>query len=356
MRISRLKTLRRSNNKFRSRSKTKPKRRSLLRSKRLPKPRMLTSSSALRPTSKSKDVVAVVATVATDVEAVVVTVATDVVAVVVTSSPVVTVPRPPRMASAVVEIAVVVAVATDHKLPSPSLLMVKKLLKALLNAAVAMASVSVVVTASVAMATKASPVRMLTPWTVRTVLDVADAVTERTETAEVAEATMPSPMVTPPKNPRMRSQRENARSVNLVRKRKKSPLRKSKKSDSLLTITWQLSKLRALANLPRRKLVLTKPWMLRLLSSPRNTTLLNKSNLPPRSTLKSTPSLLAPLLILSSSDSRLLLMLVMSLMLVASAVVVVVTDPARKDPNNNPVAVKVARLLSMTTISPPYDQ
>jgi hypothetical protein len=310
----------------------------------------------MMPASQSKDVVAVVATVVTDVEAVVVTVATDVVAVVVTSSPVVTVPRLPRMASAVVEIAVVVAVVTDHKLPSPSLLMVKKLLKALLNAAVAMASVSVAVTASVAMATKASPVKTLTPWTVRTVLDVADAVTERTETAEVAEATMPSPKVLlTPKNPRMKSQRENARSVNLVRKRKKSPLRKSKKSDSLLTITWQLSKLRALANLPRRKLVLTKPWMLRLLSSPRNTTLPNKSNLPPRSTLRSTPSLLAPLLVLSSSDSRLLLMLVMSLMLVASVVVVVVTDPARTDPNN-PVAVKVVRLLSMTTISPPYDQ
>lgn len=122
---SKLITSRKSSNKFKPRSKTKQ-RRSLLRSKRLPKPTMLTSSSAFRRTNKSKDAVAVVAIVATAVEAVVVTVATDVVAVVVTvvansspANPVLTVPRPPRMANAVVEIAVVVAVVIDPKLPSP---------------------------------------------------------------------------------------------------------------------------------------------------------------------------------------------------------------------------------------------
>jgi len=50
-------------------------------------------------------------------------------------------------------------------------------------------------------------------------------------------------------------------------------------------------------------------------------------------------------------------MLVMSLMLVAKVaeVAVVVTDPAMTDPNS-PEAVKVERLLSMITISQPYDQ
>jgi len=148
-------------------------------------------------------------------------------------------------------------------------LLLKVVPKVLLNVAVVMANVSVVVTASVVMATKANLVKMLTPWTVRTVLDVEDVATERTVTAEVAEVPMvPSPKVRTPKNPRMRSQRENARSVNLVlRKRKKSPLRKLKRSDSLLTITWQLSRLRELANLPRKIFVVTKPWMLRPLSS-----------------------------------------------------------------------------------------
>jgi len=119
---SKLITSRKSSNKFKPRSKTKQ-RRSLLRSKRLPKPMMLTSSSAFRRTNKSKDAVAVVAIVVTEVT---VPVATDVVAVVVNvvansspANPVLTVPRPPRMANAVVEIAVAVAVVIDPKLPSP---------------------------------------------------------------------------------------------------------------------------------------------------------------------------------------------------------------------------------------------
>jgi hypothetical protein len=146
--------------------------------------------------------------------------------------------------------------------------------------------------AAVAPDSKASLVRMVTPWTVKTVPAVADAVTRRTVTEEATGERVPlvlkrprmvrlPRMVSRPKE-RIVSPASPASPVRSVRSASPSPSLKRRKSASPSTTTWQPSRLSQLV-LPRR----TKSVLMTRLRprTSRSSLTLNQSSQLPKFTL-----------------------------------------------------------------------